>query len=253
MLTSRCSRSSPVCATRFRARWCNSSRACLVSSPCMMRSRSDRALPHISPRPAACRLMRKAYSAAIRNWTPSFARYPSRGFERVKEVQHAVKVLISGATGVIGARTIPLLLAAGHEVSALVRSPDRAAQLAGTGVKPVMADLFDASGLRAALSGHEVVSNLASHIPPLDLRAVLPSAWAANGRIRSVGSANLVDAALAARAAKFSQESFALAYPDCGDAWIVEETPLAPVRYNRTVADAERAVARFREHGGFGI
>jgi len=63
----------------------------------------------------------------------------------------------------------------------------------------------------------------------------------------------LVDAALAARARIFIQESFALAYPDCGDAWIVEETPFAPVRYNRTVADAERAIARFRERGGSGI
>src|SRR5262245_39960540 len=151
-------------------------------------------------------------------------------------MEGAVKVLISGATGVIGARTIPLLLAAGHEVSALVRSPDRAARLAAVGAKPVLADLFDPSGLRAAVSGHEIVINLATHMPPLDWRAMLPGAWAENDRIRSVGSANLVDAALAARARILIQESFALAYIDFGDSWIVVERLFVLVHISLVVA-----------------
>ena len=46
--------------------------------------------------------------------------------------------------------------------------------------------------------------------------------------------------------------SFAPVYPDRGDQWIDERTPIAPVRYNRTVADAERSAERPRS-GGAGV
>ena len=42
-------------------------------------------------------------------------------------------------------------------------------------------------------------------------------------------------------------------YPDWGDAWITEETPIAPVRYNRSVADAESSAARVTQRGGSGV
>jgi nucleoside-diphosphate-sugar epimerase len=45
------------------------------------------------------------------------------------------------------------------------------------------------------------------------------------------------------------QESFAPVYPDCGDRWIDEQTPLSPIRYNRTVGDAEASAARFQATG----
>src|SRR6185369_11192421 len=48
-------------------------------------------------------------------------------------------------------------------------------------------------------AGHDVVCNLATHIPPL-ARAADPRSWEENSRIRSEGSRNLVDAALAAGA-----------------------------------------------------
>jgi nucleoside-diphosphate-sugar epimerase len=49
------------------------------------------------------------------------------------------------------------------------------------------------------------------------------------------------------------QESFAPVYPDHGDAWIDESTPIAPSRYNRTVADAEASARRFTARGGAGV
>jgi nucleoside-diphosphate-sugar epimerase len=82
---------------------------------------------------------------------------------------------------------------------------------------------------------------------------VLRSAWLENDRIRREGSANLVDAALAGGAARFIQESFAPVYPDNGDRWIDESTPLAPTAYNRTVLDAERSAKRFTESGRAGV
>ena len=49
------------------------------------------------------------------------------------------------------------------------------------------------------------------------------------------------------------QESFAPAYPDRGDEWIDERTPLQPVHYNRTILDAERSVNCFNASGRTGV
>lgn len=46
---------------------------------------------------------------------------------------------------------------------------------------------------------------------------------------------------------RFIQESFAPVYPDCGDRWIDETTPIAPVKYNRAVASAEGAANDFMQ------
>ena len=164
-----------------------------------------------------------------------------------------MKIFITGATGVIGSRVVPVLTASGHEVSAVARSGDKAAAMKAAGAQPVEVDLFDVAALRSAVAGHGVIINLATHIPPFDLRVLLPGAWAENDRIRRVASTNLVQAALGAGTQRFIQELFAPVYPDRGEAWIEENTPIAPVRYNQTVADAERAAVMFSDRGGTGI
>ncbi|HEV8305311.1 MAG TPA: NAD(P)-dependent oxidoreductase [Gemmatimonadales bacterium] len=158
-------------------------------------------------------------------------------------------VFVAGATGVIGRRAIPQLIAAGHRVTAVGRSPEKRAALERLGAATVAVDLFDAEALRRAVAGHDVVINVATHIPPTS-RMLLPWAWRENDRIRRVASANLVEGAIAAGAARFIQESFAPVYPDMGDRWIDESTPISPTAYNRTVADAERAVVRFTDSAG---
>src|SRR5580765_982765 len=110
-----------------------------------------------------------------------------------------MRVFVAGATGVLGRRAIPALVAAGHAVTAVVRSPAKAALARSLGATPVEVSLFDPDALRAAVAGHDAVCNLATHIPPLT-RAADPRAWDENNRIRTDGSRNLVDAALAAGA-----------------------------------------------------
>ena len=158
----------------------------------------------------------------------------------------------TGATGVIGRRALPLLIGAGHSVTAVVRRPQSHAELVRAGATPIEVDLFAADAVRKAVAGHDAVVNLATHMPA-GYRAFLPGAWAENDRIRRFASANLVDAAMAGGATRFIQESFAPVYPDRGDQWIDERTPIAPVRYNRTVADAERSAERFSGSGGAGV
>jgi nucleoside-diphosphate-sugar epimerase len=66
-------------------------------------------------------------------------------------------------------------------------------------------------------------------------------------------SALLVDAAIAAGAERYIQESFAPIYRDCGSQWIDERAPVQPARYNRTAIDAEQAAERFTRSGRTGV
>lgn len=164
-----------------------------------------------------------------------------------------MKVFLTGATGVIGRRVFPLLLNAGHEVTAIARTSEKRAALERMGVKIADVGLFSRRGLARAVVGHEVVINLATHMPASTLRMLLPGAWLENDRIRREGSANLVDAALAGGVQRFVQESFAPVYPGRADAWIEENVPLEPAAYNRTIVDAERSVERFSASGRSGV
>lgn len=163
-----------------------------------------------------------------------------------------MRILVTGATGVIGKRVVPLLVQAGHSVTALGRTPEKRDGLKRAGATPVEADLFDPASVRRMVQGHGTVINLATHMPPT-ARMIFRGAWRENDRIRSIASKNLVDAAFAAGVTRFIQESFALIYPDRGSEWIGEDTPLQPVPYNRTILDAEREAGRFKDEGGAGV
>ena len=164
-----------------------------------------------------------------------------------------MKVFIAGATEVVGRRLVPLLLRDGHQITAVARAADKAAGLRAVGAQAIEQDLFNRETLPKALAGHDIVINLATHIPSSSVQIMLPWAWRENDRLRRVASANLADAAIAAGARRFIQESFAPAYPSCGADWIDEDTPLSPVRYNRSILDAERSARRFTRSGGEGI
>lgn len=163
-----------------------------------------------------------------------------------------MKVFVAGATGVVGWRAVRELVAAGHEVTAVARTPEKADKVRGLGAAPVALDIFDPAAVAGAVAGHDAVVNLATSIPPA-AKAALPGAWAENDRIRSEASANLVDAALATGAGVYVQESIAFIYPDRGDEWIDEAVPVDTVRYIRSTLDAEASAARFTASGGRGI
>jgi 2-alkyl-3-oxoalkanoate reductase len=162
-----------------------------------------------------------------------------------------MRILVTGATGVIGSRVVPLLLAAGHQVTAAVR-PGRgsSAALAGASLRPL--DLFAPAAVQAAVTGHQVVINLATHVPST-AGMLVPGAWRENDRIRREGCTNLIAAALTSGVQRFIQESFAPIYASQGERWIDESCPVRPARYNRSVLDAEGAVQRFTDRGGAGV
>ena len=168
------------------------------------------------------------------------------------------RVFITGATGEVGGRVVPELVRLGYGVTAVGRSEAKRASLEKMGAKavPSPADEHGRISKQRAeevLAGHSTVINLATHMPPSTIRMMLPWEWRENDHIRCEDSAALVDAAIEAGVTRFIQESFAPVYDDGGDAWIDETFPIRPVKYNRTVVDAERSAHRFAEAGGVGI
>jgi NADH dehydrogenase len=86
-----------------------------------------------------------------------------------------VKVFVTGGTGFVGPRVVHALRAHGHEVHALVRSPQRGAQLAGWGAQLVPGDVTDPVSLRAAIEGCSHVVHLVAIIRgrPQDFERVM--------------------------------------------------------------------------------
>ena len=164
-----------------------------------------------------------------------------------------MRIFITGATGVIGSRAVPLLLQAGHSVTAASRSEHNRDALRRAGAAPVNVDLFDVDGIRRVIAGHDAVINLATHIPSSAVKIMIRWAWRTNDRIRREASAAIATAAIAEGVGRMIQESFALIYPDSGDAWIDESMPVAPTSYNKSVLDAERSAQRFTESGRTGV
>jgi nucleoside-diphosphate-sugar epimerase len=161
-----------------------------------------------------------------------------------------MKVFLTGGTGAIGRQVVPLLVAAGHEVTAVVRSPAKRAAAEAAGATGVTVDLFDAAAVAGAVAGHDAVVNLATRIPPL-MAAMRPKAWADNDRLRREASVHLVDAALAAGASRFVQESITFTYPDSGDRWIdAASTEPDAVALTASALAAEAETARFTAAGG---
>lgn len=126
-------------------------------------------------------------------------------------------MFLAGATGVIGARLVPQLVAAGHVVAGMTRSPDKVEQLAALGAEPVVCDVFDAPALTGAVCAfepHAVMHQLTDLPDRLD---ELAEHGARNDRIRSEGTRNLIAAARAAGAGCFVAQSIAWRPPGRGD------------------------------------
>ncbi|TDC43746.1 NAD(P)-dependent oxidoreductase [Actinomadura sp. KC345] len=163
-----------------------------------------------------------------------------------------MKVFVTGGTGAIGSHAVPELVKAGHSVSALARSADKAAALAAQGASPVTVSLFDPAALAEAFSGHDAVVNLASAMPSTALFMVR-RAWRATERVRTEGSAAVAEAALNAGVDRLVQESVAMLYRDHGAAWIDEDAPVD--HYPATTGNhaAEASARRFATAGGTAV
>ncbi|WP_433332814.1 NAD-dependent epimerase/dehydratase family protein [Spirillospora sp. CA-294931] len=148
-----------------------------------------------------------------------------------------MKILLAGATGVVGSRLVPLLVQAGHEVIGTTRRAERAQSIADQGATPLVVDVLDAPALRAAVT--ETRPDAIIH----QLTDLAGSDFAANSHLRIEGTRNLVEAAKAAGVDTMVAQSIAWLYAP-GDTPAVETDPLDPsLPPYEGVAALEAAVA----------
>lgn len=159
-------------------------------------------------------------------------------------------IFVTGATGVLGRATLERLTARGHDVRGLARSDANAEVISKLGAEPADADLFDVESLKAAAKGADAILHLATKIPPMR-KARSRKSWRENDRIRTEGTANLVEAARAAGVARLVAESIAFVYPDRGSEWIDESVAL-DTQWQASTSDLEAAVSSFTASGGSG-
>lgn len=163
-----------------------------------------------------------------------------------------MRVFVAGGTGAVGRHAIRALVADGHAVTAVARTPEKAAAAAKDGAQALSVSIFDRAALTAAFRDHEVVVNLTSAIPPMS-QFMNTKAWANNDRVRTEGSAAIVDAAIAAGIERVVQESVSMLYPDRGAEWIDESVPTDSFPMARANLAAEANANRFSATGRTGI
>jgi putative NADH-flavin reductase len=89
------------------------------------------------------------------------------------QMSRVLKIALFGATGMVGSRIAAEAARRGHQVSALVRNPERVpAEVAN--LKAARADLLDAASVAAAVRGHDVVAS--AYSPPGDDASVVATA-----------------------------------------------------------------------------
>jgi len=163
-----------------------------------------------------------------------------------------MRVFVAGATGVLGTAAVRRLVASGHEVTGIARSPERGQLLAATGAIPVDVDLFDIDGMRRAIEDHDVVCNLTTRIP-VGTAAMRGSAWRENDRIRTEGSAVLAKAAADCGTLRLIQESVAFVYADAGEEWVTEQSPIAATGLLRSALEATENAMSFADQYRFAV
>src|SRR5260370_35014245 len=72
-----------------------------------------------------------------------------------------MKYFLTGATGFLGGRVVRRLLAAGHAVNALVRTPGKAGDLKTLGVALFAGDIVDKESLREPMQGVDGLFHIA--------------------------------------------------------------------------------------------
>ena len=137
------------------------------------------------------------------------------------------KVLIAGASGVIGKALVKLLIEADFLVYGTTRHPEKVKDIEATGATAVVIDVYDAERLKEELIRiqpwgvvHQLTDLPRGLSPDLMARAVEN-----NARIRTEGTRNLVAAAKAAGASRLVAQSIAWAYRP-GDTPYLETHPL---------------------------
>ena len=155
-------------------------------------------------------------------------------------------VLVTGASGFIGARVVRQLLAAGRLVRVLVRDPGRLEAHVRDRVACVTGDLRDAAAIARAVRGAHTVLHLAA----------VARAWSRDrdvfGAVNERATKDLVTAAAWAGVARLVHVSTVLTLPPYRAAGLAGAAA-QPTPYEATKLAAERAVEAYAAQGGHAV
>lgn len=155
-------------------------------------------------------------------------------------------VWVAGATGVLGRRTVKMLLEAGHTVTGLARDlskwPDAPPEM-----RFLPCDITVAGQVIQAFAKAkpDVVMHLATALP---VGRPMPKDWLRNDAVRREGTQNLTEAALLADAYYVHQSVHYVLAPQ-GDNWITEDSPFKHSDIMKSAIEAERITHRAIQHG----
>ena len=163
-----------------------------------------------------------------------------------------MRVLVAGASGVIGNQVVPVLTGAGHEVVGLARQPVAGRSIAG--IEVVAADALDRAAVAKAIAyaQPDAVVHLLTAIPPRTNPRRLAADFALTNRLRTEGTRNLLDAAREAGATRIITQGLAYAYQP-GEGPADEDAPLwtdGPAQFRPVVAALAEHERLTREAGG---
>lgn len=141
-----------------------------------------------------------------------------------------MKILIAGATGVIGRQLVPRLVAKSYEVIAMTRSPEKQEMIREQGAIPGIAEALDAEqvGRLVAETQPEVIVHELTALKSLDIRH-FDRAFALTNRLRTEATDHLLAAGRAVGTRRFVAQSYAgWTYARTGGPVKSESDPLDP-------------------------
>lgn len=178
-----------------------------------------------------------------------------------------MKVFVAGATGVVGAPLVRMLVEAGHEVVGTTRTAAKVEAIRAMGAEGVVMEGLDAEGVRRAIleARPEIVVHQMTDLTGFTDVRRFEQAFAGTNRLRIEGTEHLLAAAREAKARRFVAQSYASWPYERTGGWVkTEEDPFDPdppaevrstldaIRYlERVVLGAEDLEGIVLRYGGF--
>ena len=122
-----------------------------------------------------------------------------------------MKIMIAGATGVVGKRLVPMLVSGGHYVIATTRSPGKLDDLRAQGAEAVIMDGLDENAVRKTVESYrpEVIAHEMTALGSMRTLKHFDDEFTVTNQLRTKGTEYLLAAARASGAQKFIAQSYA--------------------------------------------
>jgi 2-alkyl-3-oxoalkanoate reductase len=122
-----------------------------------------------------------------------------------------MKIFLAGATGAIGGRLVPLLVAGGHHVIATTRTPEKLERLRAQGAEPVVVDGLDRDAVMEAVvsSRPDAIVHQMTALASMRSLKHFDDEFAVTNRLRTEGTSHLLAAARAAGTHRLVAQSYA--------------------------------------------